>query len=318
MAVLRKQVHEARGAGINGFLTSWKDTPALDRRLGRLIRVASQWHFDLGVVYEALDFARKPLPIATVEHDMQLLVTRWGTALRSRYYGKPIIIWTGTNEYSRSDIQAVRTMLGSRALLLAASKDVAGYEDIADLVDGEAYYWSSADPNSKYTAAKLRAMSTAVHAHDGIWIAPVTAGFDGRTLGHTRIIPRAGGATLRRSLGLAFADKPDAIGVISWNEWSENTYIEPGIQYGNEELNALRDYLAARDSAQSGKKSAPAAGWSGLRAAGVLAAVSLACGLVAWLVGRRRRRPAGMPDSRPPARRPHVPLHHHSKVRVRQ
>jgi hypothetical protein len=316
-AILRKQIHEARAAGIDGFLTSWKDTPALDRRLERLVRVASQWHFDLGVVYEALDFARKPLPITTVERDLNLLVSRWGTALGSNYYGRPVIIWTGTNEFSRSDIQSVRTMLGSRATLLAASKDVASYEQIADLVDGEAYYWSSANPATPFTAQKLQQMSAAVHAHDGIWIAPATPGFDGRTLGHSRVIPRDGGATLRRSLDLAYATKPQAIGVISWNEWSENTYIEPGLRYGNEEVDALRGYLAARQENVRSPSAAGAAGWSGLRAASVLGGISLFGVLVAWALSRRRRKLiAARTTPSTNRRRRRLSRHHHRTLRV--
>ncbi len=37
---------------------------------------------------------------------------------------------------------------------------------------------------------------------------------------------RKGGATLRRSSPRRAAS-PDAIGLISWNEFSENTYVEP-------------------------------------------------------------------------------------------
>lgn len=299
-AILRTQVHEARAAGIDGFLTSWKDTPALDRRLERLIRVATQWHFDVGVVYEALDFDRNPLPVATVERDMQTLVDRWGGSLRSRYYGRPIIIWTGTNNYSRGDIASVREGLGGRAILLAASKNADDYERIADLVDGDAYYWSSADPANSFTAMKLNEMGAAVHARHGIWIAPVTPGFDGRTLGHTRVVPRRGGDTLRKSLAEAYASKPDAIGVISWNEWSENTYIEPGQRYGSEELDALRDYLAARPDQLPSAFDQHHHGWSGLLAAGTLGGASLLAVVVTWVRSRRARRLRGRPWRAPP------------------
>src|SRR4051812_46276370 len=75
--VLRQQVQQARAAGIDGFLTSWKDTPALDRRLQLLLSVAASEHFDVGVVYEALDFYRHPLPIATVRADITHLAREW-------------------------------------------------------------------------------------------------------------------------------------------------------------------------------------------------------------------------------------------------
>ena len=203
--VLRIQVQQARAAGLDGFLTSWKDTPALDRRLQLLINVARSEQLDLGVVYEALDFSRKPLPIATVEHDLRYLVAAYGESLRSTYFRRAIVIWTGTDQYSAADVAAVRQALGDRVYLLAASKTVAGYQRVASSVDGEAYYWSSADPTSATTLTKLKAMAAAVHANHGLWIAPAAAGFDGRTLGSSRVIDRDNGQTLVRSLDNAFA-----------------------------------------------------------------------------------------------------------------
>ena len=296
MSVLRLQVQQARGAGIDGFLTSWKSTPALNRRLDNLVSVARADGFDLGVVYEALDFDRNPLPITTVRRDMVYLVDRWGSALTSRYYGRPVIIWTGTDQYSVADVQSVRAALGDRAYLLAASRSVAGYERIASLVDGEAYYWSSADPSSTATRTKLEQLGQAVHAHGGLWFAPASGGFDGRTLGGTRVIGRQGGATLVASLDNAYAAQPDAVAVISWNEWSENTYIEPGEMYGDQELSTLRSYLAARGTAipaaftepDSSTSAVTGSGWTGRTASAVL--VMLGLGTVVVLAWSSRRR----------------------------
>ena len=244
--VLRKQVEQAKGAGIKGFLTSWKSTDSLNRRLDLLVHVAHLESLDLGVVYEALDFSRHPLPIATVQHDLLYLTDRWGTSLTSRYYGRPVIIWTGTDQYTTADVRAVKTALGNRTYLLAASRSVSGYERVAGIVDGEAYYWSSADPASSATTAKLKAISQSVHAHHGLWFAPAASGYDGRSLGGTRVIGRDNGRTLVKSLDNAFASSPNAVAVISWNEWSENTYIEPGKKYGDRELQALKSNLLAR------------------------------------------------------------------------
>lgn len=222
--------------------------------------------------------------------------------MKSTYYGRPIIIWTGTDQYSVADVQLVRAAIGDRAFLLAASKQVDDYERIADLVDGEAYYWSSANPDSPATSTKLSAMSKAVHAHGGIWIAPAASGYDGRTLGGSRVIDRKDGQTLERSLDNAFATSPDCVGLISWNEWSENTYIEPGHKYGDREITVLRNYLRQRDpeAALLGPRPESNSGgsgsaWTGARAALALA-VFTACtalGLVALERRKRRRsRPA--------------------------
>jgi hypothetical protein len=285
-AVLVRQVSQARSAGLDGFLTSWKGTPTLDARLQMLLDVARRQHFDVGVVYEALDFQRQPLPVAQVRSDLVMLLQRWGRQLRTRAFGKPVIIWTGTDQFPVSAIASVKRALGSRALLLASSKSAQEYDRVAGVVDGDAYYWSSAHPGTSYTRDRLAAISAAVHRHHGLWLAPATAGFDGRPLHHHRVVNRDGGRTILRSLADAFASRPDAVGVISWNEWSENTYIEPGRRYGSQELDALRTYLGNGESGPEATstgtprpaeptRSASDPGWTGGRAALALVLASV-------------------------------------------
>lgn len=292
--VLQSQITQAQQAGLSGFLTSWKSTPTLNRRLQMLLDVARPRDFDVGVVYEALDFRRKPLPIGTVRHDLVQLVTRWQAPLTSRSFGRPVIIWTGTADYPVQQIRQVRDALGGRAYLLASAKSAADYDRVAAYVDGDAYYWSSANPGTAYTRQRLDAIAAAVHRHHGIWLAPALAGFDGRTLGHQRVVPRDDGQALVRSLDDAFSSRPDAVGVISWNEWSENTYVEPGKRYGKQELDTLAGYLHVRHGNAPAAASMARAGdpaWAGLQAAAVLAAATLLVGGFILRRARRRRRP---------------------------
>lgn len=311
--VLATQISQAKGAGIDGFLTSWKNTATLDRRLDLLINTAKGQNFDLGVVYEALDFSRKPLPVATVQQDMVYLVDRWGSALTSRYYGRPVIIWTGTDQYSVADVKAVKAALGNRAYLLAASRSVAGYERVAGGVDGEAYYWSSADPKSASATVKLAALSAAVHAHHGLWFAPAASGYDGRDLGGTRVVGRSDGQTLTQSLDNAYGSSPDAVAVISWNEWSENTYIEPGEQYGDRELVTLKNDLLPlgrgipADLGVDSSGGSSSSTWTGARAAVALGSLTIAAIIGFAVVARRRARRRPGPGQRRRGRATRLP-----------
>ena len=44
---------------------------------------------------------------------------------------------------------------------------------------------------------KLAAMGEAVHANDGLWIAPAAPGFDARLIGGTTVVDRKDGETLQ-------------------------------------------------------------------------------------------------------------------------
>ena len=114
-------------------------------------------------------------------------------------------------------------------------------------MDGNAYYWASVNPRTyPGQAAKLAQMGEAVHASGGIWLPSAAPGFDARKVGGTSVVGRAGGATLRAELDAAASSSPDAIGLISWNEFSENTHIEPSRAYGSRYLRLVGEVRGAR------------------------------------------------------------------------
>jgi hypothetical protein len=88
-------------------------------------------------------------------------------------------------------------------------------------------------------------LAAAVHASGGTWIAPAAPGFDARQLGGTTVVPRGDGQTLRREVAAAREAQPDAIGLISWNEFSENSHLEPSEQYGRQYLDVVSSITRA-------------------------------------------------------------------------
>ncbi len=239
-AVMRQHIRWAKSAGIDGFIVSWKDTPVLDRRLESLIEVADHEHFKLAVIYEGLDFERRPLAIGRVEADLDLFAHRYAPDRAFRIYTKPLVIWSGIWEFSRADVSRVARKVRDRVLLLASEKNTRGYERLANIVDGDAYYWSSVNPQTfPHYPRKLVEMGDAVRSHRGLWIAPAAVGFDARLVGGKSIIDRRNGETLREEMNGALASSPDAIGLISWNEFSENSHVEPSRRYGLRYLHVL-------------------------------------------------------------------------------
>jgi hypothetical protein len=239
-AVMRQHIEWAKGAGLTGFLVSWKSTPTLDRRLAQLTDIAAQEDFKLGIIYEGLDFSRKPLGAAKVAADFDYFIQNFAGKKPFQLFSKPLVIWSGTWLYTTQDVASVTQARRSSLLILASEKNTAGYLRLASLVDGDAYYWSSVNPDtmSGYQS-KLVSMSRAVHEHQGLWIPPAAPGFDARLIGGTSVVDRKNGDTLRTQISTAMTSSPDALGIISWNEFSENSYIEPSQQYGAQYLDIL-------------------------------------------------------------------------------
>jgi hypothetical protein len=301
-AVMREQIQEAKSAGIDGFIVSWKNTPADDRTLQLLMSVAGQEHFQLAMIYEGLDFSRHPLPVSDVAAGFRLFRDDYASSpVWLRVNGKPLTIWSGTWAYSHAAVASVTSAVRGSLLVLSTEKSVAGFRRLADVTDGDAYYWSSVNPqtDSGY-AEKMDAMSNAIHQAGKYWIAPFAPGFDARLIGGRSVVPRNDGQTLRAEYATAAASSPDILGLISWNEFSENTYVEPSVNYGRFYLQLtgeLRGAAApARRSAAGRGDSRPAVG-SGSHGSGqpwLLGLAIAAIGVVALAARRRvaRRRVA--------------------------
>jgi Glycosyl hydrolase family 71 len=291
-SVMRKHIQLAKQAGIDGFIVSWKSTPVLNRRLRLLARVAARERFKLSIIYQGLDFERRPLPVARISHDLGRFVRTFSRMPALRGPGKPTVIWSGTWEFSPRDLASVTSRHRDRLRILASERNPTDYQAKAHAFDGDAYYWSSVNPDTyPGYADKLASMARAVHASGGRWLAPAAPGFDGRLVGHPTVVPRRDGDTLRRELNAAQSSNPDVIALISWNEFSENSHVEPSRRYGTRALEVLADVNGTKLKASGELDSSQPTGDTnaGLGAIpAMLAFVGLAVGCV-YLLGRRRR-----------------------------
>lgn len=241
-AVMRTHIEWAKKAGINGFIVSWKSSPKLDARLATLVKVASEEQFKLAIIYQGLDFERKPISPLKIGDDLDEFAKQYGTNPVFDVFGKPLVIISGTWQYTPAQIQGITAQRRDQLLILASEKKAKDYDRLKDLVDGDAYYWSSVNPGTfGGYQEKLDAMSTAVHRDGGLWIAPAAVGFDARQIGGTTVVDRQKGQNLRTQFNAAVASSPDAVGLISWNEFSENSQIEPSVTYGDGALKVMAD-----------------------------------------------------------------------------
>jgi hypothetical protein len=240
--VLRQHILWAKAAGIDGFIVSWKSTPVLNARLAKLMRLANSLDFKLAIIYQGLDFHREPLPVERVASDLDYFISRFSQDKAFQIFEKPVLIWSGTWKFSYEEVAGVTQARRENLLILASERNATGLERLAEVVDGNAYYWSSVNPDTfPGYEEKLQQMGEMIHARRGIWIAPAAPGFDARLIGGTRVIERSGGDMLRRQMTAAIQSAPDAVGLISWNEFSENSHIEPSENYGELYLEVMAD-----------------------------------------------------------------------------
>jgi hypothetical protein len=241
-SVIRTHIAWARSAGIDGFVVSWKSGAVNDRRLQLLLDIARDRDFKVAVIYQGLDFHRRPLATARVAADFRLLHDRYAREPAFlRLGGKPLTVFSGTWEYSAADVARITGPVRRQMLVLGTEKNPAGIRRLAHVTDGDAYYWSSVNPDTNGRhESKLRDMSDAVHRAQGYWMAPFAPGFDARLVGGTKTVPRDGGRTLRTEYAAAMASRPDVLGLISWNEFSENSHVEPSVEHGSQALDVLR------------------------------------------------------------------------------
>jgi len=295
--VMRQHIVWAKAAGITGFIVSWKGTEKLNRRLEELIKIAQDENFKLAIIYQGLDFARKPLPLSQVSADLELFANQYAKSPVFHIFEKPMVIWSGTWEFSASDVASVTKQLRSRILVLGSEKNVKGLDRLGGAVDGDAYYWSSVNPDTfPNYQAKLIGMGDAVHARHGLWIAPAAVGFDARGIGGSSVVDRNSGGNLRRQFSAAIASSPDAVGIISWNEFSENSHLEPSTDRGDQALRVLADILHTTppvipnlDSSNDGPISAASGSLAEIGRGAALVGV-IVLSLLALIVTARRRR----------------------------
>jgi hypothetical protein len=240
--VIRQHIRWAKDAGINGFIVSWKSTFKLDKRLEQLMDIAFEEDFRLWIIYQGLDFDRNPLNTDWIDADFEYFIETYADHPVFAADPKPVLIWSGTWEFTPQEINSITAGYRHYLTILASERQLEGYKRLIGMVDGNAYYWSSADPlETPNYREKLNQMGELVHENGGMWVAPAAAGFDARLIGGTRVIERRDGDTLREAMNAAVASSPDAVGIISWNEFSENSHIEPSVNYGKTALEVLAD-----------------------------------------------------------------------------
>jgi hypothetical protein len=102
------------------------------------------------------------------------------------------------------------------------------------LFDGLHTYFALQSP------AVYKDVSCQAHRAGKLWAANFYPGFDDSKLywrdPYHLVIPRNNGRTYSETFAVALQSEPDWLVLTSFNEWFENTHIEPGVMYGYDYL----------------------------------------------------------------------------------
>lgn len=259
---LEADVRQAAAAGLSGFLVNWIGTgsaaqSATSNPYSARLRVlvdavhkvnAAGIPFKLWLSYKA---SARVLPASYISNDLAYFVRTYGSdsAFDRSQSSKVTMIWQGSRKYSVTTLSSVGGPLRSKLRILG--DETTWSADRARYLDGNAYYWSSQNPYSNpQSFQQLAVLAAAVRASganpDGtskVWVAPITPGYNKELSGGSSCVPRRGGQTIRTLYTGNGATHPNAFGLISWNEISEGSYIDPMTRYGYQDLNALSSLI---------------------------------------------------------------------------
>jgi len=252
--VIKSQITLAKDAGLNGWIVSWWNDPQRNTALTQLVPIAQEQEFKIVIAIASLGQGFPgSRPTRTTSEMMDAY-----TYLNDTYLSNPaflplkakslVAIWEGSDTWTQngliSNVTSVVNTFRSTILTLGDVKDAASYANESSIWEGDAPYFSTIDVvnRSGWAQASLDPLAQTVKSYGHVWIAPIIPGYDSSRLDRPSggtAVQRRNGQTLATDWAIAKQTQPDIYGLISWNEWWENSYVEPSLNYGNTYVNNL-------------------------------------------------------------------------------
>jgi len=270
-AAMARQVEQAQSAGIDAFIVSWYgptvENNQTEPNFSVLLDVAQERGFKAAVDFEtASPFINgQAETVAALQHLLNVHAPRESYL---KVDGKPVVFFWAIDRVplasgQTSALQAWRTIREQvdpdrTSLWIAEGVDVR-YQEV---FDGHHLYniaWAKSVARSLSDWGNRVRKWAADNGQPRLWVATVMPGWNdlktGRSAAYVR--DRQNGQFYEESWQAAIASRPDWIIITSFNEWIENSYIEPSQNYGNLYLDLTRKWA---ERFKSGGAVAEAAG----------------------------------------------------------
>lgn len=245
--VIERQVREAKEAGIDAFISSWTGTGTeTDANLPRLMDEAVKQNFRVTLYIET----NWVMQHGDVAAQVQSLLQRYGNSPAFLHWnGKPVLFfWSPQSLGGPEAWRALRQKVDPQNSQLWSVDTIdVSYLDVFDTVHlFSAGKWNNSTDVAAGDAGWRARVDSYNKAHNTqrMWTAGVIPGWDESKVAPprspTKVFDRRNGAMYEESWRAAVASNPEWITITSWNEWFEDTQIEPGQGYDSLYLDITR------------------------------------------------------------------------------
>ncbi|MEM9951170.1 MAG: endo-1,3-alpha-glucanase family glycosylhydrolase [Chloroflexota bacterium] len=262
--VAATHIDQAQSAGIDGFVVSWygvddgvTTTPVLNNMLDR----AAERGFQVGAAFDAFD---RNFTIESLVNSLNYLVyDRANHPAYLRYQGKPVIFFAFQQNLglTTAQWQDVRNQVDPDRNTIWIAEGLNGCCIYGGAMDGM-YAFNLAWANGR-SGTYSSQRSNMINAGGSLYIPTIHPGWDEDRIAArdgrpnpTSVRNRNGGQFLATSFNGAVNSGANVILVGTWNEFMENSHIEPSQQYGTQSLDTLRPLIT--DWKANGTASVPA------------------------------------------------------------
>jgi len=242
-AALARHIDQAQSAGITAFFVSWLGPGSWsDNVVKLLLAEAAKKNFKVGFFVETTGGHLPENPQIAVDWLAYIAKEYSDHPAVLKIEGRPVVQPWLTGWIPLDTWKQIRAQVRARGKDVWLVQDVQEFDYLA-VFDGVRYSGGIKGLGERVRHYAVMADEPAAK----VWIATAMPGFDERLLDdrgpNPRFIDRQNGARFRGDLDDVFANSPQWVNIDTWNEWFENTHIEPSVNYGDQYLQIAGQYF---------------------------------------------------------------------------
>lgn len=250
---IARHIDQAQGAGIGGFIVSWQGLGSYtDQALPKLLQAAEQKDFAISVRFETLNNQGQPRAQSELAQQLIILLNNYGPhPAFMKVAGRPVVFV--------GDSVLVPTQTWSAVFGLVRAQGLDGFflgesatQDDLDVFDSLYTYTVTDFGNLGPFVFAVRPASRYRHFFSAtprlvLKTATVQPGYDDELVaaaGEAKIVDRKDGLSYQSVIDAVVYRDQEWILISTWNQFYENTHVEPSELYGEQYLRLTAEMIA--------------------------------------------------------------------------